>query len=112
MFHWFKQRKAPMTDQPPAYLARRAAAGVSDDLTSGLGVSAPPYISIMGGRFTLIDAAGNKIPVQTFDPKIGLYVDVIIIAINKEISRIYYAEPFNPGATEFKPPDCWSDNGV
>lgn len=97
---------------PPSHLLTRAGRGATDDVASGLGVNAPPYVSIKGNRFTLVDAAGTKIPVNTFDPQSGPYIDVIILAGNKNTSRIFYAHDFDPSALEFQPPDCWSDNGI
>jgi hypothetical protein len=79
-------------------LAQRGLANVG----SGSG----PYISIEGNHFTLVDAAGGKMPVQT------LHLDVCIIDINDHMSKEYRPpedkyDPNNP-----LPPMCWSDNGV
>ena len=63
------------------------------------------------GRFTLVDASNNEIPVPTFDPKIGVYLDAAIIDVNEHMSRMYYIKDYDPG-TAGAPPDCWSDNGV
>jgi hypothetical protein len=96
----------------PDHLANRPRSGALDDIGAGLGASTPPYVSIKGNRFTLVDAVGNKIPVQTFDPQIGGYIDVVLVAGNRHTSQVYYEAEFNPAAAEFQPPDCWSDNGV
>lgn len=96
----------------PDHLRNRARGTALDDVGAGLGTSVPPYVSLKGNRFTLIDAAGTKIPVQTFDPQMGAVIDVVIVAGNKNTSRIYYAKDWDPSAIEFQPPDCWSDNGV
>jgi hypothetical protein len=71
----------------------------------------PPHVSIESNRFTLIDASNNEIPVPTFDPQIGVYLDAAIIDVNQAMSRMYYARPYDPSQAA-SPPDCWSDNGV
>lgn len=80
-------------------------------LSSGIQRPMPPHISIMGNRFTLIDASGQTKQVETFDPKLGPYLDCCIVDVNAVVSRIYYEsegfDPDNPTA-----PDCYSDNGT
>jgi hypothetical protein len=98
--------------QLPAHLQRFQARDIGTTLSHNLGTAAPPYVSIAGGRFSLIDAAGNEQPVPTFDPAIGVYLDACVIDANEHISRIYYAQKYDPAAATFNPPDCWSDNGV
>ena len=98
--------------QLPAHLQRFQARDVGATLSHNLGTAAPPYVSIAGNRFTLIDAAGNEQPVPTFDPQIGVYLDAVIIDANEHLSRTYYAQKYDPSAATFNPPDCWSDNGT
>jgi hypothetical protein len=101
--------------QLPAHLLRFAqqrTRSVADDVASGIGSASPPYISIEGGRFTLVDADGNKENVGDYDKELGVFVDVIIIDTNKNVSRIYYKDAYNSQQTAFVPPDCWSDNGI
>ncbi len=66
----------------------------------------------MGNRFTLIDAAGEEIPVSTYDPKTGPYIDCVVIDALERTSKIFYDKPFDPGASQYEPPACFSDNGV
>jgi hypothetical protein len=101
-----------MSNQVPAHLNRLPPSHINDDLRSGLGFGSPPTISIDDQRFTLIDADGTKEPCQTFDPQMGPYCDIVIFDTNPNKSRVYYANPYQKGATTFNPPDCWSDNGV
>lgn len=98
--------------QLPAHLQNRQTRDIGTTLSQNLGTASPPYVSIQGGRFTLIDAAGNEAPVATFDPQIGVYLDACIIDVGDHISRVFYATKFDPSAQTFSPPDCWSDNGV
>ena len=99
-------------NQLPAYLQNRASKGLAQSLVANLGVGSPPFLSIMGNRLTLIDSAGEEIPVTTYDPKIGPYLDCAIIDALERTSKIYYDKPFDPGANQYEPPACFSDNGV
>ena len=95
----------------PAYLQQYTAPDIGAALSASLGSAMPPHVSIEGNRFTLIDAGNNEIPVPTFDPQIGPYLDACIVDVNEVLSRMYYSKPYDssaPGA----PPDCWSDNGT
>jgi hypothetical protein len=98
-------------NQIPAYLQNYEARDVGADLSRNLGSAMPPHVSIESNRFTLIDASNNEIPVPTFDPQIGVYLDAAIIDVNQAMSRMYYARPYDPSQAA-SPPDCWSDNGV
>lgn len=95
-------------NQLPAHLANRQRRDLVGATLGGLNTGSPPHISIEGNRFTLVDDAGNKRPVQT------LYLDVCVIDANPAVSKIYFdpAVPFVPGGDNANPPICWSDNGV
>lgn len=97
----------------PAHLQGHATPDITDRLAGNLGVGSPPYISIMGNRLTLVDSAGDQEPVTTVDAKTGLpYLDACIADVGDHPSKIYYGKPFDPNATGYSPPDCWSDNGI
>src|ERR1039458_9186142 len=68
---------------PPTQKPRRSQA-VAVEVAAGLGSAQPPHISIQGGRFTLVDAAGNKKPVET------MYLDCVIIDGQKGRSRTFW----------------------
>jgi len=95
----------------PAHLQQYQAPDINAALGQNLGSAMPPHVSIEGGRFTLVDASNNEIPVPTFDPKIGVYLDGALIDVNEHMSRMYYIKDYDPSAAG-APPDCWSDNGV
>ena len=95
----------------PAHLQRYQAPDVAADLAKNLGSAMPPHVSIGGGRFTLIDASNAEIPVPTFDPAIGVYLDAVIIGSNPHKSRVYFSGQYDPNAEGVRP-DCFSDNGV
>ena len=96
----------------PAYLQTTKRPLLAETIAGNVGAAAPPYVSIMGNRFTLIDAVGDEEPVTTADPKTGMpYLDACIIDAGDHESKIYYAKPFDASAQSWSPPDCWSDNG-
>lgn len=97
--------------QLPAYLQNYQAPDIGSTLSANLGSAMPPHVSIGGGRFTLIDAGNNEIPVPTFDPALGVYLDAVIVDVNSVMSRIYFAGQYDPNA-EGTRPDCFSDNGI
>lgn len=100
-----------MTQNLPAHLQKYQTRDIGSTALANLGSTMPPHVSIGGNRFTLIDAANNEIPVPTFDPKIGPYLDACIIDVADVMSRIYFAGNYDPNA-EGTRPDCFSDNGV
>jgi len=106
-----------LTNQLPAYLQGYQAPDVGAALSANLGSAMPPHVSIEDGRFTLIDASNNEIPVPTFDageanrPGLGVYLDAAIIDVNHVMSRIYFAGAYVKNA-EGGRPDCFSDNGI
>ena len=100
-----------MTQNLPAYLQTYQAPDIGATLSANLGSAMPPHVSIGGGRFTLIDAGNNEIPVPTFDPAIGVYLDASIIDVNPVMSRIYFSGSYDVGAEGVRP-DCFSDNGI
>jgi hypothetical protein len=100
-----------MTQQLPAHLQQYQTPDIAGALSANLGSAMPPHVSIGGGRFTLIDAGNNEIPVPTFDPAIGVYLDAAIIDVNPVMSRIYFAGQFDPNMDGVRP-DCFSDNGI
>ncbi len=94
-----------------AFLAARQGKSLADAATAGLGGARPPHISRKGNRFTLVDAAGNTKPMTLMDQQTGnVYIDVVIVDVNPNKSKLYYAGSWNDD--ESAPPDCFSDNGV
>jgi len=104
----------------PDYIQNRQSRGLAQRVSQNLGTSSPPYLSIMGNKFTLVDAAGNEqtLPTYETDPNKcmrgqspGPYADVVIIDVNDHISRIFYDTGFDPNAQSYQPPACFSHNG-
>lgn len=102
-----------MADQPnlPAHLAGYQGRSLASIALTSIGSGAPPLLSIEGNQFNIIDASGDVERVGAHDPKIGLYVDLIIIDINDKKSKIYYGDKkYDPN--NVSPPLCFSDNGI
>jgi hypothetical protein len=70
------------------------------------GVQLPPHVSIMGNRFTLVDGAGNRRPLQS------LSLDCVILDMNEKMSRMYYGDDRAYDPDDPQPPRCFSDNGI
>lgn len=94
----------------PVQLAGRRRAGVLASMQQGLSQVAPPRISLKAMAFTLVDSMGVQIPMQTFDPNFGRFIDVVIIGANPSKSKVYYE--FEYDSTKDEPPTCFSDNGI
>ena len=96
----------------PAFLQNRTSPRLAEQTASHLGTGAPPYLSIANTRLTLVDTAGAEEPVETYDPKLGPYLDCIIVDALERMSKIYYNKPYDPNSSQYEPPACWSDNGI
>jgi hypothetical protein len=99
---------APKTTQLPAHLASFGGLlALSDNVTSGISSGLSHHrISIKGNRWRLNSPDGEETVAPT------LYLDVIVLDANPSVSKIYYANTYNPADTEAAAPDCWSDNGL
>src|SRR6266702_2945046 len=97
-----------MTQLPARFANRTGRRQLATAVTAGLGAASPPYVSIEGGAFTLVDAGGNKQPVET------KHLDCVIFDTNTEvgIQRVFWGnKPYNPAGGSV-PPVCFSDNGI
>lgn len=95
---------------PARFAARTQKRNLVQAVSAGLGMASPPYVSIQGGSFTLVDANGEKEPIET------KHLDCVIFDVNMDVpvQRVYWdpAKPYNPKAGTYEAPSCWSDNGV
>lgn len=89
--------------QLPDFLKNRRSAAVAQTVASGIVGGMPAHVSILGGRFTLVDATGEQIPVQT------VYLDAVLIDAQDTIQRAFF-EDYDPNNQT--PPVCFSDNGI
>ncbi len=91
--------------QLPAHLQGRQVKSLTERASEGMGSTLPPHVSIQGNSFTFVDAAGNEMqPMLTFD--------AVIVDIADRLNKRYYDKPFDPNASTYEPPRCWSANGI
>lgn len=88
---------------PASPLASRRRRSITDAAVAGIGSSRGAHISIKGGRFRLINAAGDEAMVPTH------YLDVVVVDANGNTSKVFFPE-YVPGSED--PPICFSDNGT
>lgn len=91
---------------PPWLQGRAATASRLQQQLASIPSGNVPHISTRGGRFRLVDAAGNEKPLDT------LHLDLVVFDGNPNVSKLYYDKPFDPSASEYAPPTCFSDNGI
>jgi hypothetical protein len=92
--------------QLPAYLqtseaAKALAAQTSGGLEGGISIN---RISLRGSRFRF-NKEGVEIGVSPHT-----HLDVVVLAANPHVSRVYYAKAFNPDDAGTRP-DCYSKDG-
>lgn len=93
----------------PAFLQGFQPPDLAQQALATIGSGSPPLLSIEGGRFTLVTGTDEE-QIATFDPKIGVYVDVVVIDFLERKSKIYYGHGYDPASPQ--PPKCFSDNGL
>lgn len=95
-------------DQPttaPAYLQQNAVAkALAEQLEGGLAGRSINRISLRNGKFRF-NIKGVEVSVQQGD-----HLDVVILAANPAVSRIFYKDAYDPSAEGIRP-DCYSRNG-
>ena len=99
-----------MNDQVPAHiLARQNRRNITAAVVAGLGSASPPYVSIKGNMFTLIDSNGEQVPIKGD-------LDCVIFDVNEKVAiqRVFWGKdrPFDPNSDTYQAPECFSDNGV
>jgi hypothetical protein len=95
----------------PAYLKKVDVAALNADLTSHAG-GGFPIISIKGKVFTEVRDGERKIIPNPKDPESpATYIEVVLVKVNKNLSKVWYSTGYVEGA-EAKKPDCYSTDGV
>lgn len=93
-----------MTTNLPAHLQGRQQRQLVDNALAGMSGALPPHISIGNNRFTLVDAAGGKRPIET------MHLDCCIIDVADTLAKMFFEFDYEPGADD--PPTCWSPNAI
>lgn len=93
--------------QLPAHLQFLAQTNIGAAAMGGITAGQSIHqISIKGSKWRLQDTQGNETIAPTH------HIDVLIVDANPNLSKIFYAGAYNAADTEYKAPDCYSDNGV
>lgn len=99
-----------MNQLPARFANRQQHRSIATAVVKGLGSASPPYVSLKGGVFTLVDSNGAQEPVDS------KWLDCVIFDVNADvpIQRVFWGKdrPFDPNADFYVPPVCFSDNGV
>jgi hypothetical protein len=90
--------------QLPAHLQGATQRNLTQRAMQCVPGAMPPHISIGGNRFTLVDAAGGRRPLET------MYLDCCIVDMGDTMAKLYYAHDYEPGSVD--PPTCFSVDGV
>lgn len=99
--------KLPTLAEVPAHLANRlnAPSALSDQVSSGLGGTSIPRISIKSSRFRLV-VGDSEVLIPTSE------IDVIIVGASPGLSKTWYSKPWTPESDDNAAPDCFSFDGV
>lgn len=95
--------------QLPAHLQAfrsGAFANVGSALAAQATSAGHARISIKASRFRLNDSQGEEFVVPQH------FIDVIVVDANPNKTKTFYMNKYNPAETEFKAPDCFSNNGL
>lgn len=81
----------------------------ADEFSTGVSISFP-VVSIKGKVFTVKHGEEQTVLTRLDDPDSpASYIDVVVIAANKGLSKAYYKTGYTEGSVEA--PDCWSNDG-
>ena len=93
--------------QLPAHLQFLAQTNIGAAAMGGITAGQSIHqISIKGSKWRIQDTQGNETIAPTH------HLDVLIVDANPNLSKVFYAGAYNAADTEYKAPDCYSDNGV
>lgn len=96
----------------PDYLAHDAAAATNDDLLAHATASYGK-LAFKGKEWSVVKGSDRVALMNPLDPTIpATYVDVVLIKVNKDQSKTYYASGFSAEASDRQKPDCASSNGI
>jgi hypothetical protein len=95
----------------PAHLKKSTANSNADLLAHASGGF--PVISIKGKQFAVVKDGNRKVLTKEVDGEDipARSIDVVIVRANKQKSKVFYANGYDPSA-ESKKPDCFSNDGI
>jgi len=107
----------PEAGNVPAYIRNQdLARQANEDAAAGISTGFPPQVKLSNGKFALQDGNGDKTPYPQakliHGPDGNVYLPEVVLRAKKDLQKKWYASAYNPNATEFKAPDCFSSDGV
>lgn len=107
----------PETADVPSYaLNPDLAKQANMDAAAGISTGALPRIKMSGKTFALVDGNGDEVPVLANAMHIAedgnAYLRCIVLAAKAPLVKSFYLKKFDPNATEYEAPDCFSNDGV
>lgn len=101
-------------DVPSYVLNAELARHANEEAAAGISTGYPARVRAAQGKFTLINSAGEETPFpasKLFNgPDENQYFPVIVLRAKRQLSKSWYATAFNPNASEFVSPDCFSND--
>lgn len=96
----------------PAYLKSVNLDEINADLTAHAG-GGYPVVSIKGKVFAIVRDGERQILPNPKDPdSAATSIEVVLIKVNKSISKVFYLKGYDKDASEGQKPDCYSNDGV
>lgn len=96
----------------PAHLVRAGVAQLNADLTAHAAVGGFPVVSIKGKVFAIVRDGERKVLPNPKDPDSpATAIDVVLLKVNKGVSKVFYAKGYQEGSEGVKP-DCFSNDGA
>lgn len=96
--------------KPKALAARQASATANNNaLMQGVSAGGFPVVSIKGKVFHIVRADERVLVTKPGEDDPASSIEVIIVAANVNLSRVYYAKGFEEGNAA--KPDCYSNDG-
>lgn len=92
----------------PAAILNAFDTGAADELAAGISASFP--VVSFRGRVWRIKTKGEEIIVKDAEGSPKPYIDVVLLAANAVLSKIFYDKNYVEG--DDSPPRCWSVDGV
>lgn len=96
----------------PAYLKKFNVAELNADLTAHAG-GGFPVVSIKGKVFAVVrDGVRNVLPNPKDPDSPATAIDVVLLKVNKNPSKVFYLKGYDKDSSEGQKPDCYSNDGL
>ncbi len=95
----------------PAHLRGVDVKQINSDLTAH--ASGFPVISIKGKVFAVVRDGDRQVLPNPKDPdSAATSIEVVLLKANRNVSKVFYMNGYDPAASEGQKPDCYSSDGV